>query len=58
MPDARERARHLKAMKGTAIDPGSGSIGLIVAPVQALTAGVIRTVSPAGEKVKLVVPRH
>jgi hypothetical protein len=36
--------------------PGTGSIGLMVAPVQALTAAVIRTVDPTGEKVKLVVP--
>jgi hypothetical protein len=36
--------------------PGSGSIVLTVAPVQALMAGVVRTVDPTVEKLKLVVP--
>jgi hypothetical protein len=36
--------------------PAAGSIWLIVAPVQALIAGCIRTVDPAGVKAKLVVP--
>jgi hypothetical protein len=43
-------------MKARPSTPGTGSIGLMVAPVQALMAGVIRTVDPTGEKVKLVVP--
>jgi hypothetical protein len=34
--------------------PGTGSIVLMVAPGQALTAGVMRTVAATGEKVKLV----
>jgi hypothetical protein len=36
--------------------PGSGSIVLLVAPVHAPVAGVIRTVDPIGEKTKFVVP--
>jgi hypothetical protein len=36
--------------------PTAGSIWLIVAPVQALIAGCIRTVDPTVEKLKLVVP--
>ena len=36
--------------------PGSGSIGLMVAPGHALIAGDIRTASPTAAKVKVVVP--
>jgi hypothetical protein len=43
-------------MKARPSTPGSGSIVLLVAPVQALIAGVVRTVEPTAEKVKLVVP--
>jgi hypothetical protein len=43
-------------MKARPSTPGSGSIVLTVAPVQALMAGVVRTVDPTAEKLKLVVP--
>jgi len=43
-------------MKARPSTPETGSIVLMVAPVQTLIAGVIRTVDPTGEKVKLVVP--
>jgi hypothetical protein len=46
----------LQAMNARPSVPGTGSMVLMVAPGQALIAGVIRTVAPTGEKLKFVVP--
>jgi hypothetical protein len=43
-------------MNQTPSFPGSGSIRFTVAPDQAIIAGCMRTVAPAGENVKLVGP--
>ena len=57
MVESGDRARHLVGKKGTAIDSRLGLDRIrMVAPGQALMAGVIRTVDPIGEKLKLVVP--
>ena len=56
MPDAGGWVGHLVGNERQPSSRDRARSGLMVAPVQALMAGVVRTVDPTGEKVKLVVP--
>ena len=56
MPNPRDRAGHLVGNKRTAIDSGSGLDRIDGRSRPGTDGGVIRTVDPTAEKVKLVVP--
>ena len=56
MPHPCDWVCHLVTNERPAIRSRLGFDVLMVAPVQALMAGVVRTVAPTAEKVKLVTP--